>query len=129
MLRLSVSIAADRLRVLIPALLFELSDNAPQLLMRNVGYGYAAGFLHVLGVPLTSGISSANVSNDVNPMTGQWRDAENAEDDVPETTDKEKDREAQRLFVLFQRLEANGIIRAENPVGEASREGRFRGHQ
>lgn len=53
-LRLSVSIAADRLRVLIPALLFELSDNDPKLLMQNVGYGYVSGFLQVLGVPLTS---------------------------------------------------------------------------
>lgn len=70
--------------------------------MHNFGYGYASGFLQVLGALLTSDMSSASVSNYVNPVTGQWRNAENAEG-VPEMTDEEKDREAERQFVLFQR--------------------------
>ena len=62
--------AADRFKVLIPALPFELSDNNPQLLMYNVGYGFASGFSRVLGMPLTSDISSVSISNNVNSVMG-----------------------------------------------------------
>lgn len=65
--------------------------------------GMRLGFCMFSVYRLLRAISSANVSNDVNPVTGHWRDAENIEDDVLETTDEEREREAQRLFVLFQR--------------------------
>lgn len=40
-------------------------------------------------------------------------------------TDEEKEREAEKLFVLFERMQRTGVISAENPVGKAQREGRF----
>lgn len=95
--------------------MFELSDKNPKLLVRNIGYMYASGVSQSLGMLLSSGISStcntrsntkilqgSRVGHEVNPVTGQWRDAESV-DGVPEMTDEEKEREAERLFVLFER--------------------------
>ena len=40
-------------------------------------------------------------------------------------TEEEKDREAERLFVLFERLRATGVVDIKNPVQQAIDEGRF----
>ncbi len=61
---------------------------------------------------------------EINPITGQRRDME-PEDELPEMTDEEKEREAERLFVLFERLKATGVMEVVNPVEAAQREGRF----
>lgn len=76
---------------------------------------------------------------EVNPITGQRLDME-PKLHVPEMTHEEKEREAERLFVLFERsvlasshlfllmfprLRATGVIDVENPVAQAVREGRF----
>ncbi|KAK3331398.1 guanine nucleotide exchange factor synembryn-domain-containing protein [Apodospora peruviana] len=44
-------------------------------------------------------------------------------DSLPEMTDEEKEREAERLFVLFERLRATGVVNVENPVAQAMRTG------
>lgn len=47
------------------------------------------------------------------------------QEDLPklsEMTDEEKEREAERLFVLFERLKKTGVIDVENPVAKAMRE-------
>lgn len=44
--------------------------------------GMRLGFCMFSVYRLLRAISSADVSNDVNPVTGHWRDAENIEDDV-----------------------------------------------
>lgn len=41
----------------------------------------------------------------------------------PEMTDEEKEREAEKLFVLFERLEKSGGM--ENPIKKAMREGKM----
>lgn len=61
---------------------------------------------------------------EINPITGQMRDME-PEDELPEMTDEEKEAEAEKLFVLFERLKATGVMEVVNPVEQASREGRF----
>ncbi len=38
-------------------------------------------------------------------------------------TDEEKEREAEKLFVLFERLKATGVVNAINPVEQAARQG------
>ncbi|MCJ1276736.1 hypothetical protein MMC21_004543 [Puttea exsequens] len=137
LLRLTISPLAPNLRESISCLLFELSDQDATTFVRNVGYGYAAGFLmtHNLSVPdnaLTSGGSAedpgARVTSvdgqEINPVTGQRRDME-PENHMPEMTDEEKEREAERLFVLFERLKATGVMNVVNPVEQAQREGRF----
>jgi hypothetical protein len=42
-----------------------------------------------------------------------------------EMTEDEKEQEAERLFVLFDRLEKNGVIKVCNPIREAASRGDF----
>lgn len=125
LLRLSTSPVAPNLRESISSLMFELSDKDATSFVRNVGYGFASGFLmqHDLtqNLPMPAnaiegwstgengedGESIADrVTNvdgqEINPVTGQRRDMEPV-DNGPEMTDEEKEREAERLFVLFER--------------------------
>jgi hypothetical protein len=63
---------------------------------------------------------------DINPITGQYVSSEK-QPDLKDMTDEEKEREAERLFVLFERLKKTGIIDVENPIAKAMQEnqGRF----
>lgn len=130
LLRLSTSPVAPNLKEGISSLLFELSDNDPATFIRNVGYGHAAGFLmtHNISLP-ESVINDVNANGvtsvdglEVNPITGQRLDRE-AKDLGPDMTDEEKEREAEKLFVLFERLKATGVVNAINPVEQAARQG------
>ena len=135
LLRLSTSPAAPTLRESIASMMFELSGRDATNFVRNVGYGFAAGFLmtHNLSVPENaldawSSTDDDNNNNrkpsgkvakeeedddlgekvttvdgvEINPITGQRRDME-PQPEGPEMTDAEKEREAERLFVLFER--------------------------
>jgi hypothetical protein len=140
LLRLSTSPIAPNLREGISSLLFELSDKDATTFVRNVGYGFAAGFLMTHSLPVPEGtLGSSSSENEgvdpgekmtkvdgreINPITGQRRDME-PEDSLPEMTDEEKEREAEKLFVLFERLKATGVMNVVNPVEQAAREGRF----
>lgn len=131
LLRLSTAPTVPRLKEGISSFLFELSDKDAADFVRNVGYGYAAGYLmtHSLPVPETAaGDPGERVTTvdgqEINPITGQRRDME-PEDPFPEMTDEEKEREAERLFVLFERLKATGVMNVMNPVEQAVHEGRF----
>ncbi|KAI5211990.1 hypothetical protein E4T42_03531 [Aureobasidium subglaciale] len=125
LLRLSISPSLNEVRESISALFFELSDSDPTTFIHNIGYGYAAGFLstHQIEVPETMMRTDAQGAA-VNPVTGQRLAAE-SENPEPEMTDEEKECEAERLFVLFERLKATGVVNVENPVHQAMREGRF----
>ena len=147
LLRLSTSAVAPNLRETISTLLFELSDKDARRFVRNVGYGFASGFLMTHNVPIpenameawstgSESIKSNSVDSDdegptrrekketkgstsedgedveeitpssarhaINPITGQRLDME-PDDFGPEMTEDEKIREAERLFVLFER--------------------------
>ena len=136
LLRLSTSAVAPNLREGISSLLFELSDKEATSFVRNVGYGFAAGFLMTHNLPIPdNGLKSDDESGDrggrltnidgkeINPVTGQRRDME-PENLGPEMTEEEKEREAERLFVLFERLKATGVVNVVNPVQQAVQEGR-----
>jgi hypothetical protein len=60
----------------------------------------------------------------INPITGQRLDKEEQVQMEP-MTQEEKEREAERLFVLFERLKATGVMDVVNPVEEAYRSGRI----
>lgn len=109
LLRLSTSPVAPSLREGISALMFELSGSNASDFVRNVGYGFAAGFLmsHDMAIPESANEAystngSKEFSSSVNPVTGQRFEAE-PQDTLPEMTQEEKEREAERLFVLFER--------------------------
>lgn len=58
---------------------------------------------------------------DINPITGQYVSSEK-QPDLKDMTDEEKEREAEKLFVLFERLKKTGIIDVENPIAKAMQE-------
>lgn len=130
LLRLSNSPTAPQLKETILTLLFELSDKDAMVFIRNVSYGYAAGYLmsHQIGIPQAAGDAGFQATTvngqEINPITGQRRDMEPTQDEQ-EMTDEEKEREAERLFVLFERLKATGVVNVVNPVHQAQQEGRF----
>ncbi|KAH7132778.1 guanine nucleotide exchange factor [Dactylonectria macrodidyma] len=109
LIRLSAEITAPNLKQLAALLLFKLSDEDPRQLITNVGYGYGVGILQSTNTPfspedLETGQMAMGRSN-VNPITGQMVAAETAasQPDLAEMTQEEKEREAERLFVLFER--------------------------
>ena len=131
LLRLSTAPTVPRLKEGISSLLFELSDKDAATFVRNVGYGFAAGYLLIHNLPVpdqSSGDLGETVTTvdgqEINPVTGQRRDME-PKAPLPEMTDKEKEREAEKLFVLFERLKATGVMNVVNPVEQAVHEGRF----
>ncbi|KAF7597288.1 hypothetical protein BBP40_008131 [Aspergillus hancockii] len=122
LLKLSTA-PSPNLKTAISELMFVLSGKNAENLTKNIGYGFAAGLLATRGmeIPKTAGEAFAA---EVNPVTGQRWDAEK-QDTGPPMTQEEKEREAERLFVLFERAKANGILKVENPVTQALHEGRF----
>ncbi|KAF2670619.1 hypothetical protein BT63DRAFT_424541 [Microthyrium microscopicum] len=123
LLALTTSPAAETLCDAIGNLIFELSDSDAEKFVANVGFGYASGFLVRKGIPLPSAGAGAGANAGgvpVNPITGQRLDAEPV-DNLPEMTEEEKEREAERLFVLFERLKRTGVVDVVNPVEAAIR--------
>ncbi|RGP79851.1 guanine nucleotide exchange factor synembryn [Fusarium longipes] len=116
---------APSIGTVIQHLLYDLSDNDANKFVENVGYGFASGFLFQNNIPIPPSASDAGSQKPVNPVTGQHVDAEKPVDE-PEMTEEEKEREAERLFVLFERLKKTGIVDIQNPVEAAVREGRYR---
>lgn len=130
LLKNSTNPITPQLRDVISNLFFEMSDKDASKFVENVGYGFASGFLFNRNLPIPPNVSEASNTTQgssdrpVNPITGQFLDAE-TQPEGPEMTEAEREREAERLFVLFERLRANGVISAENPVRTAVQEGRF----
>lgn len=98
---------APNARVIAGQLLFQLSESDPAQFITNVGYGYAAGFLlsNGIAIPQESLNKNAEVHGiPVNPVTGQTLEAEGRDyKPLAEMSDDEKMKEAERLFVLFER--------------------------
>ncbi|KAH8725108.1 guanine nucleotide exchange factor [Phaeosphaeriaceae sp. PMI808] len=130
LLNLSTSALTPNLRGSISALLFELSNKDASIFVQNVGYGFASGFLMSNNIPVPENAMQAHAMAQaedgipVNPITGQRLDKEENRDEEP-MTQEEKEREAERLFVLFERLKATGVMDVQNPVEEAFRSGRI----
>ncbi|KAF9741243.1 hypothetical protein PMIN06_006256 [Paraphaeosphaeria minitans] len=130
LLRLSTSAMTPSLRSSISAMMFELSGKDASKFVQNVGYGFASGFLLSNNIQMPESAIEASATADpdraipVNPITGQRLDAEDPSFQEP-MTEEEKEREAERLFVLFERLKATGVVDVKNPVEEAFRSGRI----
>lgn len=104
LLKTTTNALTPQLRSTIADLLFDMSDKDPQTFVANVGYGFASGYLFSKNLPVPENATEAKdvSTRPVNPITGQFLDKEQ-EPDVPEMTQEEKEREAERLFVLFER--------------------------
>lgn len=130
LLRLTTNSGMLNLAEAISGLMFELSDKDANEYVKNVGYGYAAGYLMTHKIPIpesaktSQGTGESSSQVPVNPITGQRLDKEPGIE-MPEMTQEEKEREAERLFVLFNRLNATGVVNVKNPVELAKEQGRF----
>ncbi|KAF7577821.1 Ric8 multi-domain protein [Pyrenophora tritici-repentis] len=130
LLNLSTSALTPTLRGSIASMLFELSQKDPATFVHNVGYGFASGYLLSNNIPMPDEVVKANAGKGideaipVNPITGQRLDKEEVVQTEP-MSQEEKEREAERLFVLFERLKATGVMDVQNPVEEAYRSGRI----
>ncbi|KAF2116152.1 guanine nucleotide exchange factor [Lophiotrema nucula] len=129
LLRLSTSAVTPSLRGSISSMMFELSGKDASKFVHNVGYGFASGFLMSNNIQMPENAMEAHANADaegipVNPITGQRLDMEDPEKGEP-MTQEEKEREAERLFVLFERLKATGVVDVKNPVTEAYQSGRI----
>ncbi|KAH7157750.1 guanine nucleotide exchange factor [Dactylonectria estremocensis] len=128
LIRLSADFHLPTLHQLVTFLLFKLSEEDPQKLLANVGYGYGTGMLELLGIPFAHdddvNMSDMSIPN-VNPITGQRLDVEavNSQENEREMTQEEKEREAEKLFVLFERLKATRVVDIENPVAQSMKMG------
>lgn len=118
LLRLTNNPTTPQVRESISALLFELSNKDARTFVQNVGYGFASGFLFQHNVPIpenaleawsTSSESSntrasqESMAQRVNPITGQLLEMEE-QVQMEDMTEEEKEREAEKLFVLFERF-------------------------
>lgn len=106
LLRNSTNALTPQLRETVLHFLFEMSDEDAHRFVDNVGYGFASGFLFQNNIPMPKNAAesgSGSGGRAVNPITGQFLDHESVPDEGPEMTQEEKEREAERLFVLFER--------------------------
>jgi len=108
LLKLSTS-PYPHLKTSISELMFALCGKDPETLTKRIGYGFASGFLASRGMEVPQSAGEAYATNTgnglaaaVNPVTGQ-RLASEPKDTGPPMTMEEKEREAERLFVLFER--------------------------
>lgn len=123
-LRLLGSVYAARMKDAMGEMLYTICNSDAGLLVAQVGYGNVAGFLYSKGLmsapPRSDAVPSTTSGGEaINPITGlAYKQTEG-----PEMTDEEKEREAEKLFVLFDRLEKNGAIQpSQNPVRKAMQE-------
>ncbi len=115
LLNLTTSAVAQDLRGSIAAMMFELSGKDPATFVQNIGYGFASGFLMSQKIPMPEDIIKAHGGHavqdvPVNPITGQRLDKEEYVESEP-MTEEEKEREAERLFVLFERYVSFSLLR------------------
>ncbi|KAG9219458.1 hypothetical protein CCMSSC00406_0005352 [Pleurotus cornucopiae] len=130
-LRLLACVYHDRLKSSVGEMLFAMCDSDATTLSALVGYGNVAGFLFNKGImnapPANTSTTSdspifASGGAELNPITG----TEVQKVEVPEMTDEEKEREAEKLFILFDRLERTGALPpSQNPIRKAIAEGKI----
>jgi len=113
LIRLMTNTLLGNSRETISTLLYTLCDSNANKFVNQVGYGNAIGYLvnHQLMGELNNTVDeNAPKDKNINPITGQIED-ENKEDPFKNMTDEEKEREAEKLFVLFDRLNKTGVIK------------------
>jgi len=128
-LRLLASVHHPRMKDATGEMLYAVCDSDASLLASYVGYGNVAGFLFNKGFmnapPRSTTGNAPTVSpsgQPIDPITGTVKE----EQPPLDMTDEEKEREAEKLFVLFDRLEKSGAIPpSQNPIRKAAAEGKL----
>jgi hypothetical protein len=138
-LRLMQSVHHPRLKDSVGEMLWAACDCDAAILCDQVGYGNVAGFLFNKGImsaptPAAAGSSATNGGGgdeeededgsskqkmQINPITGTEM-APKEKSVMEDMTEEEREREMDKLFVLFDRLERSGALPAsQNPVRKA----------
>ncbi|KIO03052.1 hypothetical protein M404DRAFT_1001674 [Pisolithus tinctorius Marx 270] len=124
-LRVLQSVYHDRLGKCVGEMFFAMYDSNPTNLT-TLGYGNFAGFLFNKGIatgpPPTDSTPQMTTSDGlpIDPITGQVV----KEREPNDMTEEEKEREAEKLFVLFDRLERSGALPpSQNPIRKAMQKG------
>ncbi|CAO3631105.1 unnamed protein product [Cunninghamella blakesleeana] len=128
LIRLMTSAMLPQTRDAVCETLFVLCDEDASRFSQKVGYGNAIGYLVNRGIAIEPPEGHSDNKNDkeINPITGQYRSEEiDHGPSLADMTDEEKEREAERLFVLFERLKKTGIVDVENPIAKAMRENTY----
>ncbi|KAF7984825.1 hypothetical protein HWV62_10757 [Athelia sp. TMB] len=120
-LRMLSSVHHARLKDAVGEMLFAICDSNATTLSAQVGYGNVAGFLFNKGVmsapaqPSNSTLVTPS-GEAINPITGTLQT-----EPIPnDMTDEEREREAEKLMVLFDRMERTGTIASgQNPIRKA----------
>lgn len=120
--------------------LFNLCNRDSKLFCREIGYGNASGFLQNIGqlipppqMPLSKGSGKDREGGEgrrvINPITGAYElPFSSTVQGAPEKMDmtsEEKLVEAEKLYVLFDRMAKTGVMDVENPVEKARNLGQF----
>ncbi|KAG1715685.1 hypothetical protein ID866_1489 [Astraeus odoratus] len=125
-LRLLQSVYHNRLGKCIGEMFFAMYDSSATNLTA-LGYGNFAGFLFNKG--LVTGPPASNPGDHLTTASGQAIDPITgtiAKEREPDNsmTEEEKEREAEKLFVLFDRLERTGALPpSQNPIRKAMQRG------
>ncbi|KWU44498.1 hypothetical protein RHOSPDRAFT_29266 [Rhodotorula sp. JG-1b] len=139
LIRLMSSILLPNTAFGVGEFIYNLCDRSPEKLVRTIGYGNASGFLQnrqelippppveddeTAGTTTTSGDGARTSSPRIriNPITGAY---DQKQPEGPPMTEEDKEREAERLYTLFERMAHTGVISTENPVNRAKQEGRL----
>ncbi|KAL0080077.1 guanine nucleotide exchange factor [Phycomyces blakesleeanus] len=123
LIRLMTCALLPQTRDAVSELLWILCDEQASEFTQQVGYGNAIGFLVNKGIPMAAPTDSNGPRDqNTNPITGQRLEDEDQGPSLADMTDEEKEREAERLFVLFERLKKTGLVDVENPIAKAMRE-------
>lgn len=131
LIRLMSSVTLPRLARASGELLLSLCEGNAKQMTETIGYGPCAGFLMNTGLAsaLPSGTTSTSGPDGraVDPITGEYEptEEERAMDEINRMTEEEKEAEAERLFVLFDRLNKTGVVQVRHPMEKAREEGRF----
>ncbi|CAI2168109.1 4425_t:CDS:10 [Funneliformis geosporum] len=127
LIRLMTSVMLPHLKDNVSELLFSLCDQDANLFVHNVGYGNAVGFLMNRNIMIPPSTTAKYSEKSINPITGQYYD--NELPSLSNMTDEEKEREAEKLFVLFERLKKTGVMNVVNPIEEAIKSGKFQEYE
>ncbi|EPX74077.1 Ric8 family guanine nucleotide exchange factor synembryn family protein [Schizosaccharomyces octosporus yFS286] len=134
LLRLSMIPLLENISIWHGTILFRICDCNADLLTKEVGYGYASGILNRVKHSDSSNIiipeSTGNSLKPENfqfidPITGEFKQRSKQPSSSSTMTMEEKEREAERLFILFQRLEKNGAMQVTNPIRQAIDSGHY----
>ncbi|KNC97128.1 uncharacterized protein SPPG_07521 [Spizellomyces punctatus DAOM BR117] len=113
LIRYMTSITYPNLRQAVSELFFILSNESPETLVSYIGYGPAAGFLYNRGLLPSGGPAP---TEDIDPITGEFS-AQKADEEWKAMSEEEREREAEKLFVLLDRLNRTGVIKAVPRLG------------